>query len=59
VGPPLWWVSNGPWVSALGSLTPCSEDPVRWWVFWADVAFWGAAFAVGARALKNRTGRFA
>ena len=54
-GLPLYWVSDSPWVSAGNALTPFVEDPVRWWALAADVAVWGAAFAVGARAWRRRT----
>ena len=58
-GLPFYWVSDSPWVSAIGTLSPIGEDPVRGWAFGADVAFWGAAFAVGARAWRRRADRAA
>ena len=58
-GLPLYWVSDSPWVSAIGTLSPFGEDPVRGWALGADVAFWSAAFAVGARAWRRRADRAA
>ncbi|PAP75669.1 hypothetical protein [Rubrivirga marina] len=54
-GLPLYWVSDSPWISAVSSLTPFVEAPVRWWALLADATFGGVAFAVVARARKSRT----
>ena len=56
-GLPLWWVSDSPWVSAVGTVTPFVEDPVRGWAFGVDVLAWGAAFGAAAGAGRRRRAR--